>query len=75
VGEWNSYEIKAVGQSYTVILNGHKVVDNWTGTGGRGTGGYIGLQNHHEGSRVRFRNLRIKELDRTAGYPSSTNYR
>jgi tetratricopeptide (TPR) repeat protein len=62
VGEWNIYEIQVVGQSYTVILNGHKVVDNWTGTGGRGTEGYIGLQNHHQGSRVRFRNIRLKEL-------------
>jgi Domain of Unknown Function (DUF1080) len=52
-----------VGQTYTVILNRETVVDAWNGANlGRGTTGYIGLQNHHQGSRVRFRDIRLKEL-------------
>jgi len=59
VGEWNSYEIHAVGQSYTVILNGVQVT---TFTGSRSTKGYVGLQNHDDTSTVTFRNVRIMEL-------------
>jgi tetratricopeptide (TPR) repeat protein len=63
VGEWNSFEIEVVDQTYSVRLNEEKVVDAWNGANlGRGTKGYIGLQNHHEGSRVRFRDIRLKEL-------------
>jgi hypothetical protein len=57
VGEWNVYEIHAVGQSYRVILNGDEVTDL---TGNRSTKGYIGLQNHN--GTVSFRNVRIMEL-------------
>ncbi len=59
VGEWNSYEIHAVGQKYTVILNGDEVTDF---VGQRSTKGYIGLQNHDGTSTVTFRNIRIMEL-------------
>jgi len=57
VGEWNLYEIHAVGQNYKVILNGSEVTDF---TGSRSTKGYIGLQNHN--GTVSFRNVRIMEL-------------
>jgi len=57
VGEWNVYEIHAVGQSYRVILNGDEVTDF---TGDRSTKGYVGLQNHN--GTVSFRNVRIMEL-------------
>jgi hypothetical protein len=59
VGEWNFYEIRAVGQAYTVILNGDEVTDF---IGSRSTKGYVGLQNHDETSTVTFRNVRIMEL-------------
>jgi hypothetical protein len=59
VGEWNSYEIAMTGQNYVVNLNGQQVTQ-FTGT--RGLTGFIGLQNHHPGSRVAFRNIRIKPL-------------
>jgi hypothetical protein len=63
VGEWNSYEIRVIGQIYTVILNGATVVDSVDGANrGREFEGYIGLQNDHQGSRVRFRNIRLREL-------------
>jgi len=57
VGEWNVYEIHAVGQSYRVILNGDEVTDF---TGNRSTKGYVGFQNHN--GTVSFRNVRILEL-------------
>jgi 3-keto-disaccharide hydrolase len=57
VGEWNLYEIHAVGQSYRVILNGIEVTDF---VGSRSTMGYVGLQNHS--GTVTFRNVRIMEL-------------
>ena len=57
VGEWNVYEIHAVGQGYRVILNGVEVTDF---TGSRSTKGYLGLQNHN--GTVTFRNVRIMEL-------------
>jgi 3-keto-disaccharide hydrolase len=56
-GEWNFYEIHAVGQSYAVILNGSEVTDF---IGSRSTKGYVGLQNHS--GTVTFRNVRIMEL-------------
>jgi tetratricopeptide (TPR) repeat protein len=56
---WNLYEVRAVGHHYTVILNG-RTVNSYEGN--RRLAGYLGLQNHHDGSRVRFRNMRIKTL-------------
>lgn len=60
VGEWNQLEITASGPDLTVRLNGDVVVDGFTGN--RRADGFIGLQNHGTGSRVSFRNIRIKEL-------------
>lgn len=57
VGDWNFYEIHAVGQSYRIILNGSEVTDF---TGSRSTTGYMGLQNHN--GTVTFRSVRIMEL-------------
>jgi Domain of Unknown Function (DUF1080) len=42
VGEWNTFEIKATNQKYGVILNGKKVIREFTGN--RLTEGYIGIQ-------------------------------
>ena len=58
-GEWNRYELRAIGQQYTVRLNG-TVVNQFTGA--RGLHGYVGLQNHDPGSRVVFRNIQAKDL-------------
>jgi len=73
VGEWNQQEVIADGTSITVKLNGETIVDAdikeamEKGTiDGRGhpglkrTQGHIGFLGH--GSRVEFRNIRIKEL-------------
>jgi len=58
-GEWNTYEIKAVGQQYTVKVN-DTVVNEFTGA--MSTRGFIGLQNHDPNSIVSFRNVRVVEL-------------
>ena len=60
VGQWNSYEIEARGNNIKVTLNGTRVSELTNGD--RPMKGHIGLQNHHPGSRVQFRRLRIKEV-------------
>lgn len=55
-GEWNTYEISVVDQHYTVKVNG-EVVNEFDGE--RSAEGYVGLQNHDDGSPVRYRNLRV----------------
>jgi len=68
-GQWQTMVIVARGARIQVGLNGTKIVDadltNYahlanTHPGLARTGGYIGLQSH--GSRVEFRNVRIREL-------------
>ena len=59
VGQWNSFDIEATGQTYSVTLNGEKVIPEFTGN--RLTEGYIGIQNHDAGSNASFKNIRIKE--------------
>jgi hypothetical protein len=58
-GEWNRFEIHAVGQNYAVVLNNKRVTEF---TGDRRLEGYIGLQNHDVKSRVCFGKVAIKEL-------------
>src|SRR5919197_5034721 len=52
--------IKATGQKYSVILNGKKVIPEFTGNSL--TEGYIGIQNHDSDSHISFKNIRIKEI-------------
>jgi hypothetical protein len=58
VGEWNHYELRAVGDRITMSVNG-AVVNELTGVGLRK--GYIGLE--AEGYEITFKNLRLKVLD------------
>ena len=60
LGQWNASEIQAKGNDVTVTLNGQLVTT--LKNGNRPKQGYIGLQNHHFGSRVQFRNIRIQPL-------------
>ena len=71
VGEWNYEEITADGRRITVTLNGHTIVDADLDTvtdpqvlkrhpGLARSTGHIGFLGH--GSRVEFRNIRVKEL-------------
>jgi hypothetical protein len=58
IGAWNRYEIRALGNKISVRLNRMPVAELQNGT--RRTKGFIALQNHHLGSKVQFRNIRIK---------------
>ena len=71
VGEWNSEEITARGRRINVVLNGTTIVDADLDEvkdeavlkkhpGLANTKGHIGLLGH--GTRVEFRNIRIREL-------------
>ena len=61
VGQWNLYEIEATGTNLRVNLNGELVTD-FVLDGSRPARGHIGIQNHHSGSAVQFRNLEIRSL-------------
>lgn len=60
-GEWNSYQIRCVGRTYEVSLNG-KLVNRYIDTAGRPLSGHVGLQNYPYQKTVHHRNLRIREL-------------
>jgi choline dehydrogenase-like flavoprotein len=66
VGQWNEFEVHALGQHYTVFLNGKKITeyDNTDPTRGQPSSGstpsFIGLQTHT--GRVAFRKIQIKAL-------------
>jgi choline dehydrogenase-like flavoprotein len=67
LGEWNEYEIRVQGQTYTVLLNGTQVTTFQNTNPNRGlpstptTPSFIGLQ-VYPGKHVAFRNIRIKAL-------------
>jgi hypothetical protein len=66
-GEWNTFEIQAKGQNYKVLLNGKQVSTFKNPNPDIGVAStpespsFIGLQSY-PGSRVAFRNIRIKGL-------------
>jgi hypothetical protein len=59
-GEWNEFEITARGRTIAVRLNGSAV--SHCGVAMRRAYGHIGLQSHHDGSHVQFRDLRLCKL-------------
>lgn len=69
-GEWQKLSIRAEGPIVSVSLNGFPIIENANlndhldkldkHPGLKRTSGYIGLQNH--GSRLDYRNIRIREL-------------
>jgi hypothetical protein len=60
VGTWHAFEIEANGTTITARLDGVQVSQLVNAS--RSPQGYIGLQNHHAGSAVQFKRLRIKTL-------------
>jgi hypothetical protein len=60
-GEWNQFHILARGRELRVLLNGEEVCRH-TASAYKSRAGRLGLQNHHEGSRVFFRAPRILRL-------------
>ncbi|MEU6645608.1 ThuA domain-containing protein [Saccharomonospora sp. NPDC046836] len=74
-GQWNTYEIRVVGQHYTIIRNGVVIneFENAPGIQSSRAGdpptdqrqfrnGFIGLQNHGNNDVIEFRNIRVREL-------------
>jgi choline dehydrogenase-like flavoprotein len=59
-GQWNTYVIRVVGQTYNVTLNGQPVIVNFEGN--RSRRGFIGLQNHLPKDVVFFRNVIVTPL-------------
>jgi hypothetical protein len=73
--EWNDYEIRVVGQHYTIIRNG-VVVNEFDNTPGKTSSrasdpptdlrqylrGHLGLQNHGDSDLIEFRNIRVRDL-------------
>ncbi|NRN65480.1 Cytochrome C [Kibdelosporangium sp. 4NS15] len=74
-GVWNDYEIRVVGQHYTIIRNG-KVINEFDNTPGKQSSragdpptdlrqfasGFIGLQNHGNADVIDFQNIRVRSL-------------
>jgi hypothetical protein len=81
-GEWNDYEIRIVGQQYTIIRNGEVInrfdnaIPRQSSRGGdpsteqrQFARGYIGFQNHGSVDRIQLRNVRVADL---GGAPTGT---
>ncbi|WP_055585733.1 ThuA domain-containing protein [Streptacidiphilus griseoplanus] len=74
-GQWNDYEVRVVGQHYTIIRNG-VVINEFDNTPGKSSSragdpptdlrqflsGYVGLQNHSDNDLIEFRNIRVRNL-------------
>jgi len=74
-GVWNEYEVRVVGQHYTMTRNG-VVINEFDNTPGKQSSrpgdpstdlrqflsGFIGLQNHGNNDLIEFRNIRVREL-------------
>jgi hypothetical protein len=74
-GQWNDYEVRVVGQHYTITRNG-VVINEFDNTPGKQSSrpgdpptdlrqfisGFIGLQNHGNNDLIEFRNIRVREL-------------
>ena len=62
MGEWNTMEIKVVNDEVTTKLNGHQMIHLKDEKIGQGEG-FIALQIHSGGGiRVRWKNIKLKEL-------------
>ena len=78
-GTWVDYELRVVGQTYTIIRNG-EVLQEWENAPDQSSSrpgdpptnarqfarGYIGLQNHGNPDVIDYRNIRVLPLDEGA---------
>ncbi len=65
--EWNRMVVTCIGSHLQVELNGELIVDTMLDKGpmkDRPLEGYIGFQDHGEPNDIKFRNLRILEVDK-----------
>jgi len=61
-GEWNTYRLKVVGDEVTTWVNGHEMITLKDEKIGKGEG-FIALQIHDGGGiKVKWKNIKIKEL-------------
>ncbi|MFG3298116.1 ThuA domain-containing protein [Micromonospora chersina] len=74
-GTWNDYEVRVVGQHYTIIRNG-VVINEFDNTPGKASSragdpptdlrqflsGFVGLQNHGTNDLIEFRDVRVRDL-------------
>jgi PKD repeat protein/type 1 glutamine amidotransferase len=72
---WNDYEVRVVGQHYTILRNG-VVINEFDNTPGKQSSragdpptdlrqfasGFVGLQNHSDTDLMEFRNIRVRNL-------------
>jgi hypothetical protein len=78
-GDWTKYEIRVVGQQYTIIRDGQVLnefdnsIDKESSRGGdpptqlrRFAQGYIGLQNHGSSDLIDYRRISVLDLDADA---------
>jgi hypothetical protein len=64
--EWNRMVVTCVGSHLQVELNGEQIIDTQLDKGAmkdRPLEGYIGLQDHGEPNNIRFRDIRIREIN------------
>ncbi len=59
--EWFTQEVICKGPKITILVNGKKTVD-WTDPKDRFKTGHFALQQHNDGSVVKFRKIEVKEL-------------
>ncbi|MGJ8695949.1 MAG: family 16 glycoside hydrolase [Verrucomicrobiaceae bacterium] len=60
IGEWNDYHIIAANEKIAILLNG-KLINIFITQPGRGdVKGFVGIQNHDDGSPVQFRNISVE---------------
>ncbi len=64
--QWNRMVVTCIGSHLQVELNGEQIVDtqlDQTAVKDRPLEGYIGFQDHGQPNNIRFRNIRIRELN------------
>jgi Domain of Unknown Function (DUF1080) len=73
--QWNDYEVRVVGQHYTIVRNG-VVINEFDNTPGKQSSragdpptdqrqfaaGFLGLQNHGDSDLIEFRDIRVRKL-------------
>jgi hypothetical protein len=60
-GEWVSLRLRAVGNRFTIWVNGEQVCDG-TDPDNRHMSGFLGLQMHHPTNVVEFRDVKVRPL-------------
>lgn len=64
--EWNRMVVTCIGSHLQVELNGEQIIDTQLDKGSmrdRPLAGYIGFQDHGQPNNIKFRNIRIREID------------